>query len=169
MKKVLLALIVFIIVGTYINRLDRSYILYPAEPLVVVPEGQTTSSVLGAVQAAREASSSTAARTKAKFEDPKSDLAIAAYQEYLKDMIPEREESCYFNIIDKESKWNPLAQNPKSTAFGIGQFLNSTWGLVDYKKTKNPYDQIDAMVLYVKLIYGDGCNAWHFKSQRGWY
>ena len=63
MKKVLLALIVFIIVGTYINRLDRSYILYPAEPLVVVPEGQTTSSVLGAVQAAREASSSTAART----------------------------------------------------------------------------------------------------------
>jgi hypothetical protein len=40
---------------------------------------------------------------------------------------------------------------------------------VDYKKTKNPYDQIDAMVLYVKLIYGDGCNAWDFKKQRGWY
>ena len=169
MKKVLLALMLFIIVGTYTNRLDRSYIEYLAEPLVVVPEGQTTSSVLGAVQAAREASSSTAARTRAKFEDPKSDLAIAAYQEYLKDIVPEREESCYFNIIEKESKWNPLAQNPKSTAFGIGQFLNSTWGLVDHTKTKNPYTQIDAMVLYVKLIYGDGCNAWHFKSQRGWY
>jgi hypothetical protein len=103
------------------------------------------------------------------FENPKSKAAIEAYQEYLKDIVPEREELCYFNIIDKESNWNPLAQNPKSTAFGIGQFLNSTWGLVDYKKTKNPYDQIDAMVLYVKLIYGDGCNAWDFKKQRGWY
>jgi|688.fasta_scaffold01252_37 Transglycosylase SLT domain len=169
MKKVLLALMAFIIIGTYINRLDRSYNLYPAEPLVVVPEGQTTSSVLGAVQAAREASSTTAARSRARFENPKSKAAIEAYQEYLKDIVPEREELCYFNIIDKESNWNPLAQNPKSTAFGIGQFLNSTWGLVDYKKTKNPYDQIDAMVLYVKLIYGDGCNAWDFKKQRGWY
>jgi hypothetical protein len=136
---------------------------------VVVPEGQTTSSVLGAVQAAREAYSTTAARSRAKFENPKSKPAIAAYQEYLKDIVPENEESCYFEIIDRESDWNPLAQNPKSTAFGIGQFLNSTWKLVDYKKTKDPYDQIDAMVLYVKLIYGDGCNAWHFKSHHGWY
>jgi hypothetical protein len=169
MKKVLLALIAFIVVGTYINRLDRSYTLYPAEPLVVVPEGQTTSSVLGAVQAAREASSTTAARTKARFENPKSDLAIAAYQEYLKDMVPDREELCYFNIIDKESKWNPLAQNPKSTAFGIGQFLNSTWELVDHSKTKNPYIQIDAMVQYVKVVYGDGCKAWDFRYRNGWY
>ncbi len=169
MKKVLLALIVFIVIGTYINRLDRSYTLYPAEPLVVVPEGQTTSSVLGAVQAAREASSTTAARSRAIFEKPKSKPAIAAYQEYLKDIVPEREELCYFNIIDKESKWNPLAQNPKSTAFGIGQFLNSTWKLVDFEKTKNPYDQIDAMVEYVKVVYGDGCKAWDFRYSNGWY
>ena len=169
MKKALLALLAFIVVGTYTNRLDSLLIQYPAEPLVVVPEGQTTSSVLWAVQAAREASSTIAGRSRAMFENPKSKLAISAYQEYLKDIVPENEESCYFQIIDRESDWNPLAQNPKSTAFGIGQFLNSTWGLVDYKKTKNPYDQIDAMVLYVKLIYGDGCNAWHFKSHHGWY
>jgi hypothetical protein len=169
MKKALLALIAFIIIGTYINRLDRSYTLYPAEPLVVVPEGQTTSSVLGAVQAAREASSTTAARSRAMFENPKSKPAIAAYQEYLKDIVPEREELCYFNIIDKESKWNPLAQNPKSTAFGIGQFLNSTWELVDHTKTKNPYTQIDAMVEYVKVVYGDGCKAWDFRYRNGWY
>jgi hypothetical protein len=136
---------------------------------VVVPEGQTTSSVLGAVQAAREASSTTAARSRARFEDPKSDVAIAAYQEYLKDIVPDREELCYYNIVDRESKWNPLAQNPKSTAFGIGQFLNSTWKLVDFKKTKNPYDQIDAMVEYVKVVYGDGCKAWDFRYRNGWY
>lgn len=172
MKKSLLALLpllFFIIIGTYSNRLDRSLIQYPAEPLVVVPEGQTTSSVLGAIQTAREASSTTAARSRAKFEDPQSDKAIAAYQEYLRDIVPDQDEACYFNIIEKESHWNPYAQNPKSTAYGIGQFLNSTWGLVDTKKTKNPYDQIDAMVKYVNLIYGNGCNAWHFRSQHGWY
>jgi hypothetical protein len=169
MKKVLLALMLFIVVGTYINRLDRSYIQYPAEPLVVVPEGQTTSSVLGAVQTAREAYSTTAARSRAVFENPKSSKAIAAYQEYLKDIVPDQEETCYFNIIDRESNWNPLAQNPTSTAFGIGQFLNSTWGLVDSKKTKNPYDQIDAMVEYVKVVYGDGCKAWDFRYRNGWY
>ena len=169
MKKVLLFLIAFIIIGTYINRLDRSYIPYPAEPLVVVPEGQTTSSVLGAVKAARESSSTIAARSRARFENPKSKAAIEAYQEYLKDIVPEREELCYFNIIDRESRWNPLAQNPKSTAFGIGQFLNSTWKLVGFEKTKNPYDQIDAMIEYVKVRYGDGCNAWDFKYRNGWY
>jgi hypothetical protein len=169
MKKVLLFLVAFIIIGTYINRLDRSYIPYPAEPLVVVPEGQTTSSVLGAVQAAREASSTTAARSRARFEDPKSDVAIAAYQEYLKDIVPDREELCYYNIVDRESKWNPLAQNPKSTAFGIGQFLNSTWGLVDSKKTSDPYAQIDAMIKYVNLIYDDGCKALDFRLYKGWY
>ena len=169
MKKALLALLAFIVVGTYTNRLDSLLIQYPAEPLVVVPEGQTTSSVLGAVKAAREASSTIAARSRARFENPKSDKAISAYKEYLKDIVPDQEESCYFNIIDKESDWNPLAQNPKSTAFGIGQFLNSTWGLVDHTKTKNPYDQIDAMIKYVKVIYGDGCSAWDFRYKRGWY
>lgn len=169
MRKVILFLIAFVILGTYINRLDRSLIEYSAEALVVVPDGQTTSSVLGALQAAREASSGTAARTRAEFEDPKSYLAIAAYQHYLKSLISMGEWSCYFNIIDKESKWNPLAQNPNSTAFGIGQFIDNTWEVVDYRKTKDPYSQIDAMIKYVELIYGDGCNAWEFKSKRGWY
>jgi len=169
MRKVILYLIAFIILGTYVNRLDTSLIEYPAKALVVVPEGQTTSSVLGALQAAREASSGTAARTRAQFENPKSDPAIAAYQHYLKILIPRGEWSCYFNIIEKESKWNPLAQNPTSTAFGIGQFIDNTWEVVGFEKTKDPYYQIDAMIKYVELIYGDGCNAWEFKNKRGWY
>jgi len=169
MKRALLFLLAFIFIVTYTNRLDRQLVRYPAKPLVVVPEGQTTSSILRGVQNAREASAITAARSKARFADPLSQKAIAAYKEYLKDIVPDHEEYCYFSIIEKESHWNPHADNPRSTAYGIGQFLNSTWALVDHKKTNNPYTQIDAMVEYVQLIYGDGCNAWHFKSQRGWY
>jgi hypothetical protein len=169
MKKVLLALIVFIFSGTYSNYIDRHSPIYTAEPLVAVPEGQATFSPLKGVLEARESNAEVAARSKANFSDPKSQKAILAYQHYMKENVPTQELSCYFNIVDKESRWNPIAQNPKSTAFGIGQFLNSTWGLVDSKKTENPYAQIDAMIKYVNLIYGDGCQAWDFKKHKGWY
>jgi hypothetical protein len=169
MKKVYSALLAFIFIGTYINYVDRQTPLYTAEPLVSVSKGQATYSPLEGVNTARESNSIVASRSRAQFNDPKSELAIKSYQHYLKENVPRQELNCYFKIIDKESKWNPLAQNPKSTAFGIGQFLNSTWSLVDYKKTNDPYDQIDAMIKYVKLIYGDGCQAWDFKTYKGWY
>ena len=35
--------------------------------------------------------------------------------------------SCLENLWGKESGWNPNAQNPSSTAYGIPQFLDSTW------------------------------------------
>jgi hypothetical protein len=169
MKKVLLFLVLFIFVGTYSNYVDRYRTIYTAEPLVAVSEGQATFSPLKGVLEARESNAQIASRSKAQFTDPKSQKAILAYQHYVKENVPRKELSCYFNIIDKESKWNPLAQNPKSTAFGLGQFLNSTWELVDYKKTTDPYVQIDAMIKYVNLVYGDGCQAWDFKKYKGWY
>ena len=169
MKKVYSALLAFIFIGTYINYVDRQTPLYTAEPLVAVSKGQATYSPLEGVNTARESNAVVASRSRAQFNDPKSELAIKSYQHYLKENVPPQEVKCYFKIIDKESRWNPLAQNPKSTAFGIGQFLNSTWSLVDSKKTNDPYDQIDAMIKYVNLIYGDGCQAWDFKSYKGWY
>ena len=169
MKKAYSALLAFIFIGTYINYVDRQTPLYTAEPLVAVSKGQATYSPLEGVNKARESDAVVASRSRAQFNDPKSEQAIKSYQHYLKEIIPEKELSCYFKIIDVESKWNPLAQNKKSTAFGIGQFLNSTWALVDSTKTKDPYSQIDSMVKYVNLIYGDGCKAWDFRSYKGWY
>ena len=169
MKKVYSALLAFIFVGTYNNYVDRPLKPYTAEPLVAVSKGQATYSPLKGVNRARESDAIVASRGRAQFNDPRSELAIRSYQNYLKENVPSKELNCYFKIIDKESKWNPLAQNPKSTAFGIGQFLNSTWALVDSKKSSDPYNQIDAMIKYVNLIYGTGCQAWDFKSYKGWY
>lgn len=169
MKSVILSIVAFIFAGTYSNYVDRHKPIYTAEPLVAVRQGQATYSPLKGLLEARESNAEVAARSKAQFSNPASQRAILAYQYYMKQNIPRQELSCYFNIIDKESRWNPLAQNPKSTAFGLGQFLNSTWGLVDGKKTEDPYDQIDAMVKYVNLVYGDGCQAWDFKKHKGWY
>jgi len=168
-KKVVLATLAFIFVGTYSNYVDRQRPIYTAEPLVAVEQGQATFSPLEGLLKARESNAEVASRSRAQFTDPKSQKAILAYQHYLKQNVPAKELQCYFNIIDRESKWNPLADNPKSTAFGLGQFLNSTWALVDTKKTSNPYAQIDAMIKYVDLVYEDGCKAWDFRKYKGWY
>lgn len=169
MKKAYSALLAFIFIGTYVNYIDRQTPLYTAQPLVVVERGETTYNPLESIMTARESNSMVASRSRTRFSDPKSELAIKSYQYYLKENVSAMEIDCYFKLVDGESKWDPLAQNPKSTAFGIGQFLNSTWGLVDTKKTSDPYDQIDAMIKYVNLIYGDGCKAWDVKAYKGWY
>lgn len=66
-----------------------------------------------------------------------------------------------------ESGWNNTAQNPSSTAYGIGQFLNSTWGAGG--KTSDPRSQITSMLNYIKGHYGDPNNAWKFWQQHHWY
>lgn len=81
-----------------------------------------------------------------------------AYYEIV-DVWGHEEVKPFFEIIRRESEWNPKAQNPESTAFGIGQFLIGTWKLVGHEKTENPYKQIDAMIEYVLIVYGTPTEA----------
>jgi hypothetical protein len=57
-------------------------------------------------------------------------------------------------LIQKESGWNPTAQNPTSTAYGLFQFLNGTWGTVGATKTSNPGLQAEAGMKYIAQKYG---------------
>lgn len=76
----------------------------------------------------------------------------------------------YFNdLIERESHWNSEAKNPNSTAYGLGQFLNSTWGLVDCKKTKDPYKQIDCTLDYVASRYGTPHKTIQYHNLHNWY
>jgi TP901 family phage tail tape measure protein len=81
--------------------------------------------------------------------------------------------SQYWNDLDalvmSESGWNNTAQNPTSTAYGIGQFLNSTWAGVGYSKTSDPRIQILAMLEYILQRYGNPAKAWQFKKANNWY
>lgn len=72
-------------------------------------------------------------------------------------------------LWDRESGWNPQAQNPTSTAFGIAQFLNGTWKGTGFEKTSDPYQQIDAGLAYIKARYGTPSNALNFHLQNNWY
>lgn len=77
--------------------------------------------------------------------------------------------NAFNQLVMKESGWNNNAQNPTSTAFGIGQFLNSTWGSYGIPKTSDPKQQITAMIRYIKARYGNPQNALNFHLQHNWY
>lgn len=73
------------------------------------------------------------------------------------------------NLVMAESGWDNTAQNPSSTAYGIGQFLNSTWSTVGGTKTSNATAQIQYMLAYIKQRYGTPSAAWAFHLANGWY
>jgi hypothetical protein len=61
----------------------------------------------------------------------------------------------------RESKWDPRADNPKSSAFGIPQLLKM--------KELDPFKQIDLGLKYITHKHSTPCRALHFHNQRGWY
>ena len=72
-------------------------------------------------------------------------------------------------LVTRESGWNPNAQNPTSTAYGLFQFLNGTWGSVGAKKTSDPLKQIQAGLKYIQQRYGDVRGARSFWERNNWY
>lgn len=82
--------------------------------------------------------------------------------------IPPTEQDTAIALIDLESDCGPTAQNPKSTAYGIGQFLDSTWKGVGCVKTSEPIEQLRCMALYV-IRHGGWQGALRFRINNGWY
>ena len=67
---------------------------------------------------------------------------------------------CLVELWHKESRWSPIADNPKSTAYGIPQLLKMT--------ERNPYKQIELGLKYIKHRHKTPCLALaHHK--KGWY
>lgn len=74
--------------------------------------------------------------------------------------------SSFDYIVTKESRWKATAQNPRSTAFGLCQFLNSTW---EGEKTSDPYIQLDECKEYIKDRYGTPYKAYTFHKINNYY
>jgi hypothetical protein len=68
---------------------------------------------------------------------------------------------CLETLWDKESRWDPRADNPKSTAYGIPQLLKL--------KVKDPYLQIDLGLKYIKHRHLTACKALEFHKRKGHY
>jgi hypothetical protein len=72
------------------------------------------------------------------------------------------------SIFTRESNWNPNAQNPTSSAYGIPQFLNATWAAYG-GKTSDPGRQINAGISYMNDRYGSPNAANAFWNAHHWY
>lgn len=68
---------------------------------------------------------------------------------------------CLDKLLTKESRYDHLAQNPKSSAFGIGQRLKET--------NKEPLVQILTTYKYIQHRYKTPCSAWRFHLRHNWY
>ena len=68
-----------------------------------------------------------------------------------------------------ESRYDPTLQNPRSTAFGMYQFLDSTWRGTKVKKTTDPLLQTIAGARYIKARYGTPRKALDFWDENHYY
>jgi hypothetical protein len=86
-----------------------------------------------------------------------------------------KEWKCLRNIWQKESHFNPKAKNMSSGAYGIAQFMPSTWGNYGVEKTAEAKLQIKYGLRYIYKRYGSAsdpngaCNAWAFWQKHKWY
>ena len=80
-----------------------------------------------------------------------SHIKLTNHNEYL----------CLEKLWYLESKWNPKANNKRSSAYGIPQLLKL--------KTNDPYKQIDAGLKYIAHRYGTSCKALTYHLKHGHY
>ena len=76
-------------------------------------------------------------------------------------VVSAKQYRCLELLWNSESKWDPRAANPKSSAYGIPQMLRL--------KILDPYRQIDMGLKYISHKHLTPCRAWAFHQLRGWY
>ena len=76
-------------------------------------------------------------------------------------LLDAKEYRCLELLWNRESLWNPRADNPKSSAYGIPQLLKL--------KDKDPYTQIDKGLAYIKHRHLTPCKAWDYHIKTGHY
>ena len=90
-------------------------------------------------------------------------------KEVAKDLLNPEQFVCLTRLVGRESAWNPKAQNPTSTASGIGQMLNSTVSSLGMKKSDSAVSQLVATLSYISRRHSHPCGAWKHFQKKGWY
>jgi hypothetical protein len=78
--------------------------------------------------------------------------------------------SCLDSLWERESGWNPAAENPSSGAYGIPQALPaSKMASAGADWRTDAATQIRWGLSYIKSTYGSPCGAWAHEVSDGWY
>ena len=73
-----------------------------------------------------------------------------------------RERACLVTLWTRESRFDHLADNPRSTAYGIAQLLR--------ERSREPELQVLHGLRYLNHRYsGSACRALQHSDRRGWY
>lgn len=103
-------------------------------------------------------------------EEPKDHLSNQGYVRKATDQWGwEKYWSPMYSLVMSESGFNNRAQNPTSTAYGMFQFLDSTWKSVGGHKTSDPWLQSVYGMKYIQQRYGNPAKAWDFHKKNNWY
>jgi len=84
---------------------------------------------------------------------------------YIKWQFPEWNRSEYKALVklwNQESHWNPYSKNPRSSAYGVAQVLNTEPG------TPAPR-QVERGLAYIVHRYEKPSVAWAHERKHGWY
>ena len=90
-------------------------------------------------------------------------------KEVAKDLLNPEQFVCLTRLVGRESAWDPKAQNPVSTASGIGQLLDSTASSLGMKKSDSAVSQLVATLSYISRRHSHPCGAWKHFQKKGWY
>lgn len=88
-----------------------------------------------------------------------------------RELLTKKQFACFTKLIGKESAWKPSAKNPKSSAKGVGQLLDSTYRNLGLKHSEAGVPQVVAALAYIGRKYGSGgpCAAWKHFQRNNWY
>jgi hypothetical protein len=155
--------------------ISSSHLVSPAYALQAVtvdPEKVVTVSLTHLkVQTTKTAARKSLASPESKYFDAEAVAFLTVYSKNwsMKDW------KCLRNMWTKESHFNPKALNKSSGAFGIAQFMPTTWGNYKVVKTDSAALQVKYGLRYIKNRYGStndpagACNAWKFWQKHNWY
>ena len=148
-----------------------AYALTVKAPLITNEKPVTVNLTYLTVTTTKTQAEKALASSYVKYFDPQTIAFLTAYSKGLS----MTEWSALNNLWQHESHFNPKALNMSSHAFGIAQFLPSTWGNYKVAKTSSATLQIQYGLHYIEKRYGSTSdpagiiNAWKFWQRHGWY
>ena len=101
------------------------------------------------------------ARTKATMDEKRANKEMAKEFAWVGYGWRNGQWDCIEKLFTAESRFDHLADNPKSTAYGIGQVLS--------EKSSDPAIQILRAYNYIRYRYDTPCRAWSHHKRTGHY
>lgn len=99
-----------------------------------------------------------------------SSYTVAEVQAIARQIVPADQFQCFSNIVDHESTWNYLAENPSSGAYGLVQaYPGNKMASVGADWRTNPATQIKWGLNYMNDRYESPCGAWSFWQANNYY